>query len=89
MASTIQHPDRCSCGGLWIGGQCGRCGAMCTCSICQRERAEIAEMWTAGNTLVMRLRRASTDYRPHGVGWLLVEAADRIEELEKGSGGPR
>lgn len=37
-----RHPDQCKCGGLWIGGQCGRCGAECKCAACVRGRKEIA-----------------------------------------------
>lgn len=31
-----QHADRHSCGGLWVGGVCSRCGDRCDCTACKR-----------------------------------------------------
>lgn len=36
----VNNHDRCACGGLWIGGACSRCGALCNCTICRHGRAE-------------------------------------------------
>ena len=39
--------DRCACGGLWVGGQCSRCGAKCKCARCRRGDDEIAKQEAA------------------------------------------
>lgn len=40
------HADRCeACGGLWVGGKCVNCQALCMCYICKKVRAELVKVF--------------------------------------------
>ena len=38
-----RHPDACSCGGLWVGGVCCDCRAVCQCGQCSDSWDAICE----------------------------------------------